>query len=169
MDLSAHKKHLKQIILDYEALELGIPCIRKFETPPAPRPLTVCMETPPELDLCHADILGAVSRLISRPFEGGRVTSIQFEDMNVICGTGGRSNRWLITSSDFRTRNQLLHSGLDVSPPWGPGEELGSPAHFALRRYDDVLTEDYKLHLRGALARKHILETFSEKGSPQPL
>ncbi|XP_058875247.1 putative uncharacterized protein C19orf81, partial [Acipenser ruthenus] len=161
------KKHLRQIISDYESLELGIPCIRKFETHPGPRPLTVCMETPPELDLCHADILDAVSRLISRPFEGGRVTSIQFEAMNVICGTGGRSNRWLVTSSDFRTRNQLLHSGLDVSPARGAGP--GSSAHFALRRYDDVLTEDYKLHLRRALARKHILETFSEKRSAQPL
>lgn len=59
--------------------------------------------------------------------------------------------RWLLTVSDFRTRNHLLHTGLTV------GQD-----HFPLRRWDDLVMEDYRMHLRRVLARQRILETLSD-------
>ncbi|XP_030051298.1 putative uncharacterized protein C19orf81 homolog [Microcaecilia unicolor] len=148
--LKSTKRHLKQIILEYEALDLEMPCIRKFQKPPAAQPLTLCMECTPEKDFCHKDILKAVEKIIPKALEKRRVCRIQFENMNVICGTAGRKNRWLITVSDFQTRNLFLRSGLVIGKDY-----------FLLRRHDDVIMEDYKLHLRRALARKKILDMLS--------
>ncbi|XP_028559486.1 putative uncharacterized protein C19orf81 homolog [Podarcis muralis] len=145
------RQYLKRIIAEYEALDMEIPCIRKFPKPPAARPLCLCLESPPEKEMNHAEVLAAVEEAIPDAFESGLLRSIQFENINVICGTAGRKNRWLITVSDFRTRNQLLCSGLTL------GEN-----HFVLRRWDDLVMEDYRMHLRRALARQRLLDTLSD-------
>ncbi|XP_069057906.1 putative uncharacterized protein C19orf81 homolog [Pleurodeles waltl] len=149
-ELLIRKRHLKQIILEYEALDMEMPCIRKFEKPPTAQPLTLCIECTPEKDYSHLDIMTAVENVVPKAFEKKRVCSVQYENVNVICGTAGRKNRWLITVLDFQTRNLFLRSGLVING------EL-----FPLRRYDDVIMEDYKLHLRRALARKKILDMLS--------
>lgn len=59
--------------------------------------------------------------------------------------------RWLITVSDFRTRNQLLCSGLTLDEN-----------HFVLRRWDNLVMEDYRMHLRRSLARQRLLDTLSD-------
>uniref|UniRef100_H3ABT0 Uncharacterized protein n=1 Tax=Latimeria chalumnae TaxID=7897 RepID=H3ABT0_LATCH len=148
------KRHLKQIISEYEALDLEMPSIRKFQNPPPPRPLTLCMECPPEKDYTHLDLYWALEKVIPGSFDDGWIQSLQFENMNVICGSSGRKNRWLITVTNFKTRNFLLTTGLEVG---GSSNE-----NYGLRRYDDVVMEDYKLHLRRALARKKILDTLSQ-------
>ncbi|XP_077171188.1 putative uncharacterized protein C19orf81 homolog isoform X2 [Paroedura picta] len=145
------RQYLKKIIAEYEALDMEMPCIRKFPRPPAARPLCLCMEIQPEKEMNHADVLRVVEAAIPNAFEAGLLRSIQFENINVICGTAGRKNRWLLTVSDFRTRNQLLHTGLTVDQD-----------HFPLRRWDDLVMEDYRMHLRRLLARQRLLETLSD-------
>ncbi|XP_075459327.1 putative uncharacterized protein C19orf81 homolog isoform X3 [Ascaphus truei] len=156
--LKTTKRHLKQIILEYEALDIEMPCIRQFQRPPPAQPLTLCMECAPEKDFSHWDILQSVEQIVPKVFEKQRVSRIQFENMNVICGTAGRKNRWLITVSDFQTRNLFLRSGLVIGGVF-----------FRLHRHDDIIIEDYKLHLRRMLARKKILDMLSDstKGNSQ--
>ncbi|XP_075695093.1 putative uncharacterized protein C19orf81 homolog [Rhinoderma darwinii] len=148
--LKSKKCHLKQIIQKYEVLDLEKPYIRKSQKPYLPQPLTLCMESPPENDFRHCDILKAIEQIVPRAFEKKQVSKIQFENMNVICGTAGRENRWWITASDFQIRNLLLHSGFQIN-----GE------HFPLHRHDDIVVEDYKVHLRKTLSKKKILDTLS--------
>ncbi|XP_062813658.1 putative uncharacterized protein C19orf81 homolog isoform X2 [Anolis carolinensis] len=145
------RQYLKRIIAEYEALDMEMPCIRKFPRPPAARPLCLCLESPPEKEMNHAEVLAAVEAVIPNAFETGLLCNIQFENINVICGTAGRKNRWLLTVADFRTRNQLLCSGLTL------GED-----HFVLRRWDDLVMEDYRMHLRRSLARQRLLDTLSD-------
>ncbi|KAM4652187.1 uncharacterized protein C19orf81 homolog [Discoglossus pictus] len=142
------------MIVEYEALDHEMPCIRKFQKPPASQPLTLCMECLPEKDFSHWDILQAIEQIVPKAFEKQRVSRIQFENMNVICGTAGRKNRWLISLYDFQTRNLFLRTGLAI------GGDC-----FTLRRHDDITVEDYKLHLKRALARKKILDMLSETNS----
>ncbi|XP_067875777.1 putative uncharacterized protein C19orf81 isoform X1 [Heterodontus francisci] len=145
------KKHLKQFISKYEALDVEMPGIRKFQDTPVSQPLTICIECPPELDLTHQDIMKAAESILPNAFELGKITSIQFENVNVICGSSGLKNRWLINISDFQTRSLFLNSGLVIKKMF-----------LAVQRYDDLLMEDYKLHLRRAMAQKKILETLNE-------
>uniref|UniRef100_UPI00398F1A81 putative uncharacterized protein C19orf81 n=1 Tax=Pristiophorus japonicus TaxID=55135 RepID=UPI00398F1A81 len=145
------KKHLKQFISKYEALDTEMPGIRKFQETPASQPLTICVECPQELDLTHQDIMTAAENILPNAFEQGKITSIQFENVNVICGSSGLKNRWLINISDFQTRSLFLNSGLVIKK-----------MYLAVQRYDDLLMEDYKLHLRRALAQKKVLETLNE-------
>ncbi|ETE68896.1 putative uncharacterized protein C19orf81, partial [Ophiophagus hannah] len=149
--LSIRRQYLKKIIAEYEALDMEMPCIRKFPRPPVARPLCLCLENPPEKEMKHAEILAAIEAVIPNAFEAGLLRSIQFENINVICGTAGRKNRWLITVSDFRTRNQLLCSGLTLDEN-----------HFVLRRWDNLVMEDYRMHLRRSLARQRLLNTLSD-------
>eukprot|EP00062_Callorhinchus_milii_P026706 gi/632989135/ref/XP_007883487.1/ PREDICTED: putative uncharacterized protein C19orf81 homolog [Callorhinchus milii] len=145
------KKHLKQFVSKYEALDLEMPGIRKFLDSPTAQPMTVCMECPSELDFSHLDIMRAADSVVPNAFDEGKVTSIQFENLNVICGSSGLKNRWLINISDFQTRSLFLNSGLVIGK-----------TYFMLQRYDDLVMEDYKLHLRRALAQKKVLETLNE-------
>uniref|UniRef100_A0ACB8EV74 Uncharacterized protein n=1 Tax=Sphaerodactylus townsendi TaxID=933632 RepID=A0ACB8EV74_9SAUR len=148
---TSRRQYLKKIIADYEALDMEMPCIRKFPKPPPARPLCLCMETPPEKEMTHAEVLAAVEAAIPDAFGAGLLHSIQFENINVICGTAGRKNRWLLNVSDFRTRNLLLQTGLTMDED-----------HYPLRRWDDLVMEDYRMHLRRALARQRLLETLSD-------
>lgn len=47
----------------------------------------------PEEDLTHVDVLEALEAEFPGAMESGRVSSIRFENMNVICGTAGRRDR----------------------------------------------------------------------------
>uniref|UniRef100_A0A2I2YCB8 Uncharacterized protein n=1 Tax=Gorilla gorilla gorilla TaxID=9595 RepID=A0A2I2YCB8_GORGO len=91
--IKSSKQYLRQVIAEYEALDRELPCIRKFPTPPAAQPLCLCMETLPEEDFTHLEVLQALEAQLPGAMESGRVSSIRFENMNVICGTAGRRNR----------------------------------------------------------------------------
>ncbi|KAG3256586.1 hypothetical protein H1C71_039618 [Ictidomys tridecemlineatus] len=148
------KQYLRQVIAEYEALDRELPCIRKFSMPPAAQPLCLCMETSvtlrlPQEDFTHLEVLEALEAELPGAMESGCVSSIRFENVNVICGTAGRRDRWLITVTDFQTRSRLLHSG--ISPR--------GIAH-SLVRHDELLLGDYRLHLRRALVRRHMLQAL---------
>ncbi|XP_075047632.1 putative uncharacterized protein C19orf81 homolog isoform X2 [Mixophyes fleayi] len=148
--LKPRKHSLQQIIKEYEGLNLKIPCCRKFQTPPASQPLALCMECPSENDFSHWDILKAIEQILPKAFEKKQLTKIQFENTNIVCETAGHKNRWLITVSDFQIRNRLFRSGLMIN-----GKD------FLLRCHDDVIAEDYKQHLRRALAKQKIVDMLS--------
>ncbi|KAM8791834.1 uncharacterized protein C19orf81 homolog [Rhynchonycteris naso] len=143
------KQYLRQVIVEYEALDRELPCIRKFPKPPTAQPLCLCMEASPEEDLTHLELLEALEAELPGAMDNGRVSSIRFENMNVICGTAGRKNRWLITVKDFQTRSRLLRSGLRLRGLVHP-----------LVRYDNLMLGDYRLHLRRSLARQRMLEAL---------
>ncbi|XP_025705215.2 putative uncharacterized protein C19orf81 homolog [Callorhinus ursinus] len=147
--VKSSKQYLRQVIAEYEALDRELPCIRKFPTPPAAQPLCLCMETSPEEDLTHLEVLEALEAELPGAMESGRVSSIRFENMNVICGTAGRRDRWLITVTDFQTRSRLLRCGI----------RLRGNAH-PLVRHDERLVADYRLHLRRSLVRRRMLEAL---------
>ncbi|KAH0626680.1 hypothetical protein JD844_001782 [Phrynosoma platyrhinos] len=123
----SRRQYMKRIIAEYEALDMEMPCIRKFPRPPAARPLCLCLESPPEKEMNHAEVLAAVEAVIPDAFETGLLRNIQFENINLLC------------------------SGLTL------GQE-----HFVLRRWDDLVMEDYRMHLRRALARQRLLDTLSD-------
>uniref|UniRef100_H2RHM0 Chromosome 19 C19orf81 homolog n=1 Tax=Pan troglodytes TaxID=9598 RepID=H2RHM0_PANTR len=147
--IKSSKQYLRQVIAEYEALDRELPCIRKFPTPPAAQPLCLCMETLPEEDFTHLEVLQALEAQLPGAMESGRVSSIRFENMNVICGTAGRRNRWLIAVTDFQTRSRLLRSGLS---PRGLAHQIV--------RHDDLLLGDYRLHLRRSLVRRRMLQAL---------
>ncbi|XP_003801497.1 putative uncharacterized protein C19orf81 homolog [Otolemur garnettii] len=147
--VKSSKQYLRQVIAEYEALDRDLPCIRKFPTPPTAQPLCLCMETLPEEDFAHLEVLKALEVELPGAMESGYVSSIRFENMNVICGTAGRRDRWLIMVADFQTRSRLLRSGL--SPRGLPHQ---------LVRHDELLLGDYRLHLRRSLVRRRMLEAL---------
>ncbi|EPY88818.1 putative uncharacterized protein C19orf81 homolog [Camelus dromedarius] len=147
--VKSSKQYLRQVIAEYEALDRELPCIRKFPMLPAAQPLCLCMETLPEEDLTHLEVLEALEAELPGAMESGHVSSIRFENMNVICGTAGRRDRWLITVADFQTRSRLLRSGLCLR---------GLP--HPLVRHDELLLGDYRLHLRRSLVRRRMLEAL---------
>ncbi|XP_039769297.1 putative uncharacterized protein C19orf81 homolog isoform X3 [Ornithorhynchus anatinus] len=93
VSLKSSKQHLHQMIAECEALDQELPCIRKFPKPPTAQPLCLCLETAPEADLTHLDVLTALNEELPEALESGRVSSIRFENLNVICGTAGRRDR----------------------------------------------------------------------------
>ncbi|XP_016061468.1 PREDICTED: putative uncharacterized protein C19orf81 homolog isoform X2 [Miniopterus natalensis] len=143
------KQYLRQVIAEYEALDRELPCIRKFSTPPTAQPLCLCMETSPDEDLTHLEVLEALEAELPGAMESGCVSSIRFENLNVICGTAGRRNRWLIAVSDFQTRSRLLRCGLRLRGATHP-----------LVRHDELLLGDYRLHLRRSQVRRRMLEAL---------
>ncbi|XP_073914156.1 putative uncharacterized protein C19orf81 homolog [Castor canadensis] len=145
--VKSSKQYLRHVIAEYESLDRELPCIRKFSSPPAAQPLCLCMET--SEDFTHLEVLEALEAELPGAMESGRVSSIRFENINVICGTAGRRNRWLLTVTDFQTRSRLLRSGLS---PRGLTHQLV--------RHDDLLLGDYRLHLRRSLVRRRMLEAL---------
>uniref|UniRef100_A0A8C2Y4G8 Uncharacterized protein n=1 Tax=Capra hircus TaxID=9925 RepID=A0A8C2Y4G8_CAPHI len=157
--VKSSKQYLRQVIAEYEALDRELPCIRKFPMPPAAQPLCLCMETS---DLTHVEVLEALEAEFPGAMESGRVSSIRFENMNVICGTrfplclrpaslplALSRHRWLIMVTDFQTRSRLLRSGLRLRGNLHP-----------LVRHDELLLSDYRLHLRRSLVRRRMLEAL---------
>uniref|UniRef100_A0A8C8TP50 RIKEN cDNA 1700008O03 gene n=2 Tax=Peromyscus maniculatus bairdii TaxID=230844 RepID=A0A8C8TP50_PERMB len=152
--IKSSKQYLRQVISEYEALDRELPCIRKFSAPPSAQPLCLCMET--SEDFTHLEVLEALEAELPGALESGRLSSIRYENMNVICGTAGRRDRWLITVTDFQTRSRLLRSGLS----------LRGTAH-PLVRHDDLLLGDYRLHLRRSLVRRRMLEALGAEPSEE--
>ncbi|VTJ73868.1 Hypothetical predicted protein [Marmota monax] len=89
--IKSSKQYLRQVIAEYEALDRELPCIRKFSMPPAAQPLCLCMET--SEDFTHLEVLEALEAELPGAMESGCVSSIRFENVNVICGTAGRRDR----------------------------------------------------------------------------
>lgn len=58
---------------------------------PRRRPLS--NRGPPQEDFTHLEVLEALEAELPGAMESGRVDSIRFENMNVICGTAGRRDR----------------------------------------------------------------------------
>ncbi|XP_012589083.1 PREDICTED: putative uncharacterized protein C19orf81 homolog [Condylura cristata] len=146
---ASRKQYLRQVIAEYEALDRELPCIRKFAAQPAAQPLCLCMETSPEEDFTHLEVLEALEAELPGAMESGRVSNIRFENVNVICGTAGHRDRWLITLTDFQARARLLSTGLSL-------RGLSRP----LVRHDELLLDDYRLHLRRSLVRRRMLEAL---------
>ncbi|XP_062948322.1 putative uncharacterized protein C19orf81 homolog [Cynocephalus volans] len=152
--VKSSKQYLQQVIAEYEALDRELPCIRKFPTPPAAQPLCLCMES--SEDFTHLEVLEALEAELPGAMESGRVSSIRFENMNVICGTAGRRDRWLITVTDFQTRSRLLRSGIR---PRGLLHRLV--------RHDELLLGDYRLHLRRSQVRRRMLEALGAESTEE--
>ncbi|XP_060236105.1 putative uncharacterized protein C19orf81 homolog isoform X1 [Meriones unguiculatus] len=145
--VKSSKQYLRQVISEYEALDRELPCIRKFAAPPSAQPLCLCMET--SEDFTHLEVLEALEAQLPGAMESGRLSSIRYENMNVICGTAGRRDRWLITVTDFQTRSRLLRTGISLRG-----------IAYPLVRHDDLLLGDYRLHLRRSLVRRRMLEAL---------
>ena len=103
----------------------------KFTGPPSSRPFTVCFHFPATF-LTHRYVLDIVRSKIH--FVGGAtVKTVQFIDRNAIHGTQGLDNRWLVTVSSIEARDEILRLGLHLYN-----------RRITVRRYDDILTEEYK-------------------------
>jgi hypothetical protein len=48
---------------------------------------------PTQEDFTHVEVLQALEAELPGAMESGRVNSIRYENMNVICGTAGRRDR----------------------------------------------------------------------------
>lgn len=59
----------------------------------APRRPTSLTPALPQEDFTHLDVLQALEAELPGAMESGHVSSIRFENMNVICGTAGRRDR----------------------------------------------------------------------------
>lgn len=64
-------------------------------------------------------------------------TTIQYIDRNVIHGTQTLDNRWLVTVNTSQAREELLRVGLHLYN-----------RKISLRRYDDILHDEYREHLQ---------------------
>ncbi|KAM9034304.1 uncharacterized protein C19orf81 homolog isoform 2-T2 [Sarcophilus harrisii] len=123
--IKSSKLQVRQILAEYEALDRELPCIRKFPSPPPAQPLCLCMETAPEYDFTHLDLLNALEAEVPGALESGRVSSIRYENMNVICGTAGRKDR---SDGDQREHftdgeTEAQHAGTFCPPPILQGVE----------------------------------------------
>ncbi|XP_022109286.1 uncharacterized protein LOC110989304 [Acanthaster planci] len=124
-----HHKHHKSA-----SPEFALRKIRFFAAPPEPTPLTLCFSHP-GVELTHGDIIRGIQAMHTVSVDD--IESIQFVDMNVILGTAGVSNRWLIKVKDYDTRYLLLCDGFKINDEY-----------VILRKYDDVNMEDYREYLR---------------------
>lgn len=60
---------------------------------PPSRAEVLSLTSQPEEDFTHLEVLEALEAELPEALESGRVSSIRFENMNVICGTAGRRDR----------------------------------------------------------------------------
>ncbi|XP_038077054.1 uncharacterized protein LOC119744923 [Patiria miniata] len=141
-----HHKHHKPA-----SPEFALRKIRFFAAPPEPAPLTLCF-TYPGVELTHRDVIQGIQSMHAVDVDD--IESIQFVDMNVILGTAGVSNRWLIKVKDYDTRYLLLCDGFKIH-----GE------YVILRKYDDVNMEDYREYMR----RKDTLASDEHRDAVQRL
>nr|XP_004672617.1 putative uncharacterized protein C19orf81 homolog [Jaculus jaculus] len=141
------RQYLRQVITEYEALERKLPRIRKFSSPPTAQPLCLCMET--SEDFNHKEVLEALEAELPGAAENELISSIRYENMNVICGTSGLLDRWHVTVADVQTLSHLLRSG--ISP-----RGIAHP----LVRHDDLLLSDYRLYQCRLLARQRLIEAL---------
>jgi hypothetical protein len=79
------------------------------------------------------------------PFKGSKVTSLQYVDRNVVHGTRGLDNRWLVTLNSAEARDYLVNSGLPLFN-----------RVIDIQMYDDVMHEEHEAFLRYAKFKKHL-------------
>ncbi|KAK2168120.1 hypothetical protein LSH36_20g07002 [Paralvinella palmiformis] len=120
---------IRKILVDENSPSLST--VIRFRDPPKPQPLTLAFEYPKNY-LTHRYVLDMVKNQIhSVPY--GYVTALQFQDCNVRKSTVGLLNRWLVTVSCPEARDQLLRMGIKLFN-----------RKTNLRRYDDILNEEFK-------------------------
>ena len=76
--------------------------------------------------------------------------NLQYIDRNVLLGTKGLDNRWLITFNAQEARDELMRQGL-----------IFFNKKITLRRYDDIMAEEYAEYQRYDRTLKIILRTLS--------
>ncbi|XP_070554880.1 putative uncharacterized protein C19orf81 homolog [Ptychodera flava] len=126
--------------------------IRKFRGSPEPYPFTLCFSYP-GVDLTHSDVIDALRNDV-RQIDMEHIEKVEFIEMNVMIGTAGLENRWLITVNDPDTRIGLHGTCLFVGGKY-----------VYLRYYDDVLNEDYREYQR----RCTVLESEEQKAANRVL
>ena len=67
----------------------------------------------------------------------GRVDKLQYIERNVLLGTQGLDNRWLITFNVQEARDELMRHGMTFFNQ-----------RVTLRRYDDIMAEEYAEYTR---------------------
>uniref|UniRef100_H2Z5U8 Uncharacterized protein n=1 Tax=Ciona savignyi TaxID=51511 RepID=H2Z5U8_CIOSA len=157
-----------------EQKELEKPVIRHFAEMPKSRPKRVSFDYP-GVDITHVDVKRAIERVIPDSFEANKVTSIQFENVNIKLGTGGLNNRWLIELADFNTRNKLIKAGLELRCLRRHDDDLNtlnqlpsnrsrgtansnaqSKMRVEVKLHDNVQMEEYKQFLRRTAAEEKL-------------
>ena len=102
-----------------------------FTEPPKPSPLSVCFHYPNNF-LTHRYVLDQIKNQI-HTVPNGYVTALQFVDRNVLHGSAGLENRWLITLSCPEARDQLLRMGIKLFN-----------RKINMRRADEIMNEEYR-------------------------
>ena len=123
--------------------------ILHFKKPPESHPMTVCFHFP-SIALTHVHVIRLMTGLIG-PFRGSKVTSLQFVDRNVVHGTRGLDNRWLVTLNTNESRDYLVNSGL---PLFNRVVDI--------KLYDDVMHEEHESFLRYSKYQKHLNPQLKE-------
>ena len=108
---------------------------------PASRPLTLCFEIT-GTNTTHRQVLMSVMETIEHIPEA-RVCSLQFGARNVMLGTMWVDNRWIIDVSTKQCVNVLIGRGIQLNHET-----------IKLRRYDDVIREEYEKFQQYLATRK---------------
>ena len=103
----------------------------RFSGPPERHPTALCFHFPSTF-LTHRFILDGVKEKIHL-MTCNSVSSIAFVERNVLLGSRGLDNRWIITLASAEVRDELLRVGLFLYN-----------RRVSLRRYDEVLQEEYR-------------------------
>lgn len=126
-----HKKDKSKVLSESN---ISFRNIRKFRDPPESLPMTLCF-TCPGVEILHSDVISALCKVPL--IDKSEIDTIQFIEMNVVVGTAGRDNRWLITVKNDNALRILHKRSLLIAE---------TPVF--LRLYDEVLNEDYEEFLR---------------------
>ena len=108
----------------------------RFSSLPSADPLTVCFLVPWTYLSEHALIIGLVRERLSSLPSGNYVRTVQYVPRNVINGTSKLDDRWLVTLTSERAKQELLR-GL-----------IWRGYMLRVRVYSDVLKEEYNKYMR---------------------
>ena len=123
--------------------------VMKFRGPPEEQPLTLCFHFPSTF-ITHRYVMDMISNRI-KTLPGARITGIQFVDRNVLHGSQGLDNRWLITVSNQLTKEVLLKTGLQIYN-----------RKISFRRYDDILADEYKEFMKYEQLQKTLYQKLQD-------
>ena len=123
--------------------------ILRFTSTPEPRPLTVTFNITDFLT--HAAVLYAVKDRF-RYINPTKVVGLQCVSRDVLLGSRGLGNRWLITVDNKEGVSDLLRRGLVIHKK-----------SILLRKYDDVISDEHKTYkktktMAEGLSRKSLAE-----------
>ena len=126
-----------------------------FSRPPADHPFTLCFHFPSTF-LTHLYVLDMIRTQLNF-LPSSKVVSIQFIDRNTFHGAQSLDNRWLVTLNTVKARDELMLVGLRLYN-----------RKINLRKYDDVLQEEYQEFLRYSEIQKRLqtkaeIEDFMEE------